>query len=543
MGQKSSTVKMLGVKEWKTRQDKWLNNVSRGMSVPGLMKLHYPTKSARRSTEQVLQELTELYSKGNFDHGPASAAAELTQLITTADDQSDSIRVYVTKLLEIYHGNPVRNLKQSAEIMVKIWKYHAAYPFLPEATSNLDADGVLRAATFIIGEAYRFVGSGSKMNGQVLTRKKSEIDSRRMLFCSLAVAAPEHTDPDAGKEESKQEILDVLACIQPRLSAKMAPLSQQQLEPTASRLCEKQISLPSLVISLQDMRNLLEILIVGRVCIYLSFDMYGLEKTVQNILNSFLLGNNDVVRWETFNKVIEHLMPWIATGLQNLTSTTYAYQPSMDLPSPATSSSCRLYRMALPQLLTFLPKFVHKELNKPGMIYEHSISSTRPSRNVLQDLLDSLRENIRPLIVLVSFLVEEEEFVFGAFVPTTVHATKTVNEHADTARLLDKSLLFQLAPLQDVFPVRCKGTGLPPQSFHNFESAENGGLSFGRGRATDATMEGGVTLQIDGERLQKVTFVHALGSKGVYCPSTALGESRGNIRLECNVREIEVVAL
>ena len=140
-------------------------------------------------------------------------------------------------------------------------------------------------------------------------------------------------------------------------------------------------------------------------------------------------------------------------------------------------------------------------------------------------------------------MIGKETLVFGAFVPTTVHPEAPANTSTETARLLGKSLLFQLAPMQDVFPVRCNGAGWPVQAFHDVVAGENGGLSFGQPKATDTTSEGGVTLQIYGKHLEKGIFVHNMGEKGVYTPSAALGERRGDIRLEFDVREIEIVAL
>ncbi|KAL8926323.1 MAG: hypothetical protein Q9172_001832 [Xanthocarpia lactea] len=58
-------MKVLGVKKWTKERDEWLQTVSR---------------------EQVLQDLTDLYSRGNFDKGPAYSSAELTELTTIADN-------------------------------------------------------------------------------------------------------------------------------------------------------------------------------------------------------------------------------------------------------------------------------------------------------------------------------------------------------------------------------------------------------------------------------------------------------------------------
>ncbi len=41
MGQKSSTMKVLGVKKWTKERDKWLQTVSRGTYIEGFVKLAY----------------------------------------------------------------------------------------------------------------------------------------------------------------------------------------------------------------------------------------------------------------------------------------------------------------------------------------------------------------------------------------------------------------------------------------------------------------------------------------------------------------------
>ncbi|KAL8926322.1 MAG: hypothetical protein Q9172_001831 [Xanthocarpia lactea] len=458
-----------------------------------------------------------------------------------------SVHGYVTELLKDQYGDRVDTLEPIVEILNKIWNHHAAYPFLPESSAGLDSNGLLRAVTLLSGKAYKSVGSRRKMDGQVLTRKKNDSDSRRMLFRSLAVPVSDHTATDVETQESKEEILDILACIQPLLTASTAPLPRQQLELTANRLCEQEVPLPSLVIRLEDMRNLLEFLLASRFGSLSTGEMHELAKSTHYMLNSFLLGRNDGVRWEAFDKVIEHIMvpkPRLAIGLQGLITTTYTPKPRLLFPSPATSGSNRLYNIALPQLLTFLPKYVYPKLYNSQTILEHSVFSPHPTEKAFQGLIDRLREQPRPLIFLVSSVIGEETLVFGAFVPTTVHPDAVTNTSTETARLLGKSLLFQLAPMQDVFTVRCNGAGSPLQAFHDVEAGENGGgLSFGQPKAADATSEGGVTLQIHGKHLEKGIFVHSMSEKGVYTPSSALGERRGDIRLEFDVREIEIVAL
>ncbi len=253
--------------------------------------------------------------------------ARLPLKVTSLTMDADSVHGYVTKLLKDQYRDRVDTLEPIVEILVKIWNHHAAYPFLPGSSAGLDSNGFLRAVTLLSGKAYKFVGSGSKTDGQVLTRKKNDSNSRRMLFRSLAVPAPDHTATDIETQESKEEILDILACIQPSLTASTALLPRQQLDLTANRLCEQEVPLPSLVIPLEDMMNLLEFLLASRFGTLSAGEMHELAKSTHYMLNSFLLGRNDSVRWEAFNKVIEHIMVRIHILFLSLkTLTTYRSQ-------------------------------------------------------------------------------------------------------------------------------------------------------------------------------------------------------------------------
>lgn len=206
--------------------------------------------------------------------------------------------------------------------MSKIWDYHSAYPFLPGVSPELDFGGFLRAVTLLTRKAYNFWGSGSKMNGQVLTRKKNPIDMRKLLFRSVAVLAPEHTVLDNEAEESRQQILDILACLQPLFNASTAPLPRQQLEPTADRLCEQQTSLLSLAVPRQDISDLMELLVACRIDNLPLLEPYKTAKAIQHMLNSFSFDDHGRVRWEVFNAVVEHIMVRVPTRLTNLQSLT-----------------------------------------------------------------------------------------------------------------------------------------------------------------------------------------------------------------------------
>ena len=137
--------------------------------------------------------------------------------------------------------------------------------------------------------------------------------------------------------------------------------------------------------------------------------------------------------------------------------------------------------------------------------------------------------------------------VFGSFIPaapsSSPHGTKI--RSAEVARTYERSEFFQLAPVQDAFPVRSQGEGLAERSFLDAVIGENGELLFGkrvRGAREDEEESGGVSLRVD-QKLEYGTFVHGVNGNGVYGPSTALCGRRGNERVEFKVRGIELVAL
>ncbi|KAL8736483.1 MAG: hypothetical protein Q9166_000275 [cf. Caloplaca sp. 2 TL-2023] len=258
MGQNTSTTRIFGYKKWSKERDQWLQTVSRGP----------------------------------YDE-------------------------YVAFLLRHKSIDTAPLLNVTLEILRKVLTFHAAYPFHPQAGAKLDSDAMLRAAAFLSGKAYKSIWSLHNSNGQVLTRKKIENDNRRTLFRSVAVhiqelaVQPAASDPsirDVDKEDSKQEILDVLACIQPRYSASIASLSRQQLEPTATRLCEEEFSLLSLLIPGKDMINLLKCLIVCRFGGLPCIDMDHFDQVTKYMLNAFLLGVDGGISWEVFDGVIGHIM-------------------------------------------------------------------------------------------------------------------------------------------------------------------------------------------------------------------------------------------
>lgn len=129
--------------------------------------------------------------------------------------------------------------------------------------------------------------------------------------------------------------------------------------------------------------------------------------------------------------------------------------------------------------------------------------------------------------------------LFGAFIATDFFSDTSMD--SDAARLLTRSQLFQLAPLQDVFP--CRKTQEQPSSWRAFQDAKvgrDGGLRFGA--PLGKPEPGGVSLSVD-ENLEFGEFVHNVDREGVFNPSVALGKRRGNERIKFKVLGIEAVAL
>ncbi|KAL8765283.1 MAG: hypothetical protein Q9209_007605, partial [Squamulea sp. 1 TL-2023] len=300
MGHDLSTMKVLLVRKWKKERDRWLQTVTR---------------------EQVLKELTKLYSDGNLDNDPVLKPAEAEHFRANPNERRELIKGYVASYFRSESQGNVALAEDVNVMLDRILAHHAAYPFSFDVPFDLDEDAFLRAVTLLSGAGQKAIGSGRKHNGKVLTPQWSEIDYRRLLFCSLAVPIRALSDPwslpvreTCDKEESMQAILDVLATLQPRMSASTPALSRQKLEPTAYRLCKGVPKLDSLYIPHQDMLNLLTLLVacrfVGLASVEENFDTYVNNFTLaaHRLLGSFRCTSDSVVRWKIFNEVIEHIM-------------------------------------------------------------------------------------------------------------------------------------------------------------------------------------------------------------------------------------------
>ncbi|KAL8782369.1 MAG: hypothetical protein Q9213_005447 [Squamulea squamosa] len=541
MGHDLSTMKILRFRKWTKDRDRWLQTIIRG---------------------QVLTELTKLYCDGNLDNDPVLKPAEVEHFRANPNERRDLIKGYVTSC---YRSEPHGDFTLAEDVNVmldRILAYHAAYPFTFDVPFDLDEDAYLRAVTLLSGAGQKAIGSGRKQNGKVLTPQWSEIDYRRLLFCSLAVPIRVLSDPwlltvreTCDKEEPMQAILDVLATLQPRMSSSTPALSRQQLEPTAHRICKGVTKLDSLCIPRQHMLTLLTLLVacrfVGLASVEENLDTYmnNFILAAHRLLRSFRCASDGVVGWEIFNKVIERIMPWLCTGLQQLMLLAYAPQDRNPIPIRAISDRNRIYDALLPQLLTFLPKYVHQKLCQPTSVF----TSCAPYHS-LDGLVDRLQGKPGPLIFLIATSPREgwgsirppvpsweKGPIFGAFIPTSFFLDQGDIPHSKTARLLHRSLLFKLGPSQDVFPVRHNIEGLPWHAFHYAKAGPDGGVSFGRPVAFHRQPCSGVSLRID--NYGGGIFECNADEEGVYRPSAAFPEPKYDRGDKFEVRGLELLAL
>lgn len=147
----------------------------------------------------------------------------------------------------------------------------------------------------------------------------------------------------------------------------------------------------------------------------------------------------------------------------------------------------------------------------------------------------------RPLFDDVdAFLTPSNLLVFGAFIATSFFPKQDATTPEDT-RLLNQNVIFQLAPMQDVFPVCGNHEGRPWQAYCDLRLGSGGGLSFGRALdAGDDIYVGGATLHLD-ETLKYGTFEYNVVAGGIYSASAALEERRGEQRIEFKVGDMEVL--
>ena len=284
----------------------------------------------------MLQNLIDLYCNGNHDLAPIFTSEQLEYFRRVFQERlskSKDLEGWNEGTLTDYLGhkiNPVFfNLDSGVALFYKILAHHAAYPFLPEASATLEFDAILRAAALLPAREHKPLGGGMNVGGEVVIRRRSETAARRLLFRSLAVPIQAPVDESKTDEqrptteisghletdsESEEEMLDVLAAVQPLSSAKEAPLSRQRLQPTASRLLEPYKNISAMCIPCRDMRALLKFLVA---CRYKAQSPSArdqehllpiFEEAAWRMLRSFILENETSVSWEVFDSVIEHIM-------------------------------------------------------------------------------------------------------------------------------------------------------------------------------------------------------------------------------------------
>ncbi|KAL8731254.1 MAG: hypothetical protein Q9181_004341 [Wetmoreana brouardii] len=579
-------MKMLSIKKWSKSRDEWLQNVSRG---------------------QVLQQLTNLYTNGNFDMGPVFTQAELAQFHRSVDFPSRGATDALSQedIANLFlHGSNFTDspAKAASELLYKILIYHAAYPFTPEPSATLHKDGLLRAVSLLSGKTDKGVGAGRKLDGQVLTRRRTDMDKRRLLFQSLAVSigssavcTGEIQGIEDRKEARTEAILDVMACLQPRISVSAAPLSRQNFLPTASRLAEQSPDPRVWRIPRQDIYILLLLLAILRFRGSLyevtadDFRSTYLNQAAQHMLQSFIRGEDQDVQWETFGTVVEHVMvttpscpkatvtnsvfkPYLFNPLAELMHTLVTSENHALSPTTTDTTLHGLVYTHLPQLLAFLPKYVHKRLcQQPLNVFSLLASPLESRNNLLTTLRDQLRGQSGPLLFLIAAVPLGEEpiwkcdtalndgdvteepaatqgtpssfplnmVLYGAFVATSFFPAANVAP-AELTRLLNRSQLFQLAPLQDVFHAGPTAEGSSREWYHNIDKGESGGLSFGVPLGLEAPCK--VALHVD-ENLEFGAFEHRFDGEGIYNSSEALGERRGTEKIEFKVWSMEVWSL
>ncbi|KAL9046023.1 MAG: hypothetical protein Q9214_001043, partial [Letrouitia sp. 1 TL-2023] len=242
------------------------------------------------------------------------------RVLPNADfEPTSTTRDIVSKLFVPHLYRLARPLKIDSELLDKIIDYHATYPFPSEASTRLNLDALLRAFTLLSGKD-SYIFGGEWMAREVLTRKKTESGRRKLLFRSLAVpieTSEEKTQiPEKdGRTDALDDALDVLSCIQPRLSACHAPLPRSDLQLTAARLLDPQADIQSLRIRRDDLNHLCMLLLAfhSAGAVDGSKDEYDhmleFARVADCMVQSFCIdGDESGIKWEAFDTVIEHTM-------------------------------------------------------------------------------------------------------------------------------------------------------------------------------------------------------------------------------------------
>ena len=135
-------------------------------------------------------------------------------------------------------------LQACSEVLYRSALYCASFPFLP-STDLLTFDGLQRAVTLLSGRELELLGPGEYiLSGGVIMRKRTNAMSYGTTFRSLASGPG--SESAILLRNPNEDVLDVLAAVQPILNVNTVPIMRDHLEPMAERLSEGQIPLEEL---------------------------------------------------------------------------------------------------------------------------------------------------------------------------------------------------------------------------------------------------------------------------------------------------------
>lgn len=159
--------------------------------------------------EEIHKNLTELFTKDNDAEG-RGAAVTPAELSTLKKNHASTTNTLPEEVLSFYGG----------------------YPFQP-ASLPLSHDSLLRAVIALSGKDTAFGRKSSRKSpssseATVILRGRTHEDKVALLFRALAGASP-----------TVEDVLDVLALVQPRPNPTRAPLGREELRPMAVRLAGK----------------------------------------------------------------------------------------------------------------------------------------------------------------------------------------------------------------------------------------------------------------------------------------------------------------
>ncbi|PYH43527.1 uncharacterized protein BP01DRAFT_100140 [Aspergillus saccharolyticus JOP 1030-1] len=239
----------------------------------------------------------------------------------------------------------------------------------------------------------------------------------------------------------------------------------------------------------------------------------GLEEAAESVVKAFTRDEDGLVAWERFDEVVRDIMPQFFVGLQKLLAPLY--QPADDrkdildqLPSPSNIVT----RPVLAQMGMLLAETVAFDSLLLRGAYTHTTNSAATSAEALTAFL---RDDEELTVVLIAgrCMRSRQKVVFGFHLPW-----------AGLEGAAASCLLFQLHPVQDVFP---GSTAEIPRPGYRFDARE-GTLVFG---------EDGKGVQLVLEKdLKRMSVRHVVSTKGGY----QAREWRGNWTMEVEVHEIEI---